>query len=161
MAKTPQDGGYFVVTSAVTNQQVVLAANKNYPGPNPANVATIQMPVVPSTSNLLLQMQNGAVDVAMGLSPLDIKYLSGKPGIDIITSPSQNMVQLPMLTTAPPFDDVRVRQALAYAVPYDEIIRLPPRWPGARRAEPASAPDLGTPAPATRTRTTWPRRSRC
>jgi peptide/nickel transport system substrate-binding protein len=123
MAKTPQDGGYFLVTSDVTKQQVVLRANKSYPGPNPANVTTIQMPVVPSASNLLLQMQNGTVDVAMGLSPRDIKYLSGKSGVEIISSPSQNMVQLPMLTTAAPFDDVRVRQALAYAVPYDEIIK--------------------------------------
>ena len=123
MATTPQDGGYFRVTSAVTNQQVVLAANKKYPGPNPPNVATIMMPVIPSTANLLLQMQNGAVDVAMGLSPRDIQYLSKNPGIDVISSPSQDMVQLPMLTTAPPFNDVLVRQALAYAVPYDEIIK--------------------------------------
>ncbi len=123
MAVTPQDGGYFDVTSAITNQQVVLTANKKYPGPNPANLATIRMPVIPSAANLLLQLQNGAVDVAMGLSSRDIRYLSTKPGIDVISSPSQNVVQLPMLTTAPPFDDVRVRQALAYAVPYDEVIK--------------------------------------
>ena len=123
MAVTPQDGGYFAVTSAVTNQQVVLTANKKYPGPNPPNAATIRMPVIPSTANLLLQLQNGTVDVAMGLSSRDVRYLSTRPGIDVISSPSQNMVQLPMLTTAPPFDDVRVRQALAYAVPYDQIIK--------------------------------------
>jgi peptide/nickel transport system substrate-binding protein len=123
MGTTPQDGGYFTVSSAVTNQQVVLAANKKYPGPNPPGVATIRMPVVPSTSNVLLQMQNGSVDVAMGLSTRDIKYLSGKQGIDVISSPSQSVVQLPMLTTAAPFNDVRVRQALAYALPYDQIIK--------------------------------------
>src|SRR6201999_4106483 len=99
MAKTPQDGGYFTVSSAVTNQQITLSANKSYPGPNPANVSTIQMPVVPSTANLELQMQNGTVDIALGLSPRDITYLASKPGIEIISAPSQNMVQLPMLTT--------------------------------------------------------------
>lgn len=123
MAKTPQDGGYFLVSNFVTNQQITLTANKKYPGPNPANVSTIQMPVVPSAANLLLQMQNGTVDVALGLSAQDITYLSKKPGINIISAPSQDMVQLPMLTTAAPFDDVRVRQALAYAVPYAEIIK--------------------------------------
>lgn len=123
MGQNPQDGGYFDVTSAVTNQQVVLTANKTYPGPNPPGVTTIRMPVIPSTANLLLQMQNGSVDIAMGLSPRDIKYLSTKPGIEVISSPSQSVVQLPMLTTTPPFNDARVRQALAYAVPYDEIIK--------------------------------------
>jgi peptide/nickel transport system substrate-binding protein len=123
MATNPQDGGYFDVTSSVTNQEVVLTANKKYPGPNPPSVASIRMPVIPSTASLRLQLENGAVDVAMGLSPRDIKELSGNPGIDIISSPSQSMVQIPMLTTAPPFNDVRVRQALAYAVPYDQIIK--------------------------------------
>lgn len=123
MAKNPQDGGYFIVSNAVTNQEVVLTANKKYPGPNKPGVSTIRMPVVPSTANLVLQLQNGAVDVALGLSPRDIKDLSGNPGIDVISSPSENLVQIPMLTTAAPFSDVRVRQALAYAVPYDQIIK--------------------------------------
>jgi peptide/nickel transport system substrate-binding protein len=123
MATNPQDGGYFKVSSVVANQEVVLAANKKYPGPNPAQTATIRMPVIPSAANLQLQLQNGGVDVALGLSPQQIKELSGSPGVDVISAPSQSVVQLPMLTTAPPFDDVLVRQALAYAVPYEQIIK--------------------------------------
>jgi peptide/nickel transport system substrate-binding protein len=123
MGTNPQDGGYFDVSSVVANQEVVLSANRKYPGPNPAQTATIRMPVVPSAASLQLQLQNGSVDVALGLSPQQIKELSGSPGVDIISAPSQSVVQLPMLTTAPPFNDVLVRQALAYAVPYQEIIK--------------------------------------
>lgn len=123
MGKNPQDGGYFVVSNAVTNQEIVLTANKSYPGPNPSKAKTIRMPVIPSAANLLLQLKNGAVDVALGLSPRDIQDLASDPDVKIISSPSENMVQIPMLVTQAPFDDPRVRQALAYAVPYDQIIK--------------------------------------
>jgi peptide/nickel transport system substrate-binding protein len=123
IGKNPQDGGYYNVKSSVQDQQIVLAANPAYTGPEPAQVATIRMPVVPSAANLRLQLQNGDVDVAMGLSRRDIKDLKSQSGIEVISSPNNEMVAIEMSVTTAPFDDVRVRQAFAYAMPYEQIIK--------------------------------------
>ena len=40
----------------------------------------------------------------------------------MISSPSNVLVKIDMNTTAAPFDDVNVRKAFAYALPYEQII---------------------------------------
>ena len=123
ISKNPQDGGYYTVKSAVQDQEIVLAANPAYTGAEPAQIATIRMPVVPSAANLRLQLQNGDVDVAMGLSRRDIRDLKSMPEIEVISSPNNELVAIEMSVTTAPFDDVRVRQAFAYAMPYEQIIK--------------------------------------
>lgn len=123
IGKNPQDGGYYKVTSSVQDQQIVLTANPAAPAADKPAISRIRMPVVASAANLRLQLQNGDVDVAMGLSRRDIKDLKSQSGIDIISSPNNEMVTIEMSVTSAPFDNVRVRQALAYAMPYDEIIK--------------------------------------
>ncbi len=123
IGKNAQDGGYYTVESSVQDQQIVLKANPAYTGADPAQTATIRMPVVSSAANLRLQLQNGDVDVAMGLSRRDVKDLKGQKGIEIISSPNNEMVAIEMSVVTAPFDDVRVRKAFAYAMPYDQIIK--------------------------------------
>ncbi len=122
VAKNPQDGGYYNVERFTQDQEIVLAANPSYPGPDPVKLATIRMPVVSSTANLRLQLQNGDVDVAMGLSRRDIQDLKQQSGIKVISSPNNELVAIQMSVTSAPFDDVKVRQAFAYAIPYEQII---------------------------------------
>lgn len=121
-AQNPPTGGYYEVESATQGQEIVLRANRDYPGPDAPQVDTIRLLVVPSASNRRLQLEAGDVDIALGLSRRDISDLADADGIRTISSPSNEMVVIQMLTTQAPFDDVRVRQALAHAVPYDQII---------------------------------------
>lgn len=123
IAKTPSQGGYYGVTTATQNQEMVLAANKGYPGADPAKTPKIRMPVVSSPANLRLQLQNGDVDVAMGLSRRDIEDLRKNEGVEVISSPNNELVSIQMSVTTAPFDDVQVRKALAYALPYEQIIK--------------------------------------
>lgn len=123
IAKTPLTGGHYDVQKATQNQEIVLAANKKYPGSNPPKTATIRMPVVSSAANLRLQLQNGDVDVAMGLSRRDIKDLKKNSAVQVISSPNNELVTIEMSVTYAPFDDVKVRQAFAHAIPYEQIIK--------------------------------------
>jgi peptide/nickel transport system substrate-binding protein len=123
IGQNPQDGGYYNVTSSVQNQQIVLTANSQSPSTDAPQVTTIRMPVVSSAANLRLQLQNGDVDVAMGLSRRDIQDLKKQSGIDVISSPNNDLVTIEMSVVTEPFTDVRVRQAFAYAMPYDQIIK--------------------------------------
>jgi peptide/nickel transport system substrate-binding protein len=118
----PPTGGYFNVERATQGQEIVLAANRDYPGPDPARTETIRLTVVPAAANQRLQLENGDIDVALGISQRDIQDLRNIEGIKVISAVSNEQVAIQMSVITPPFDDVNVRQALAYAVPYDQII---------------------------------------
>lgn len=118
----PPTGGYFQVANATQGQQVELTANAGYPGPEPPQIGTIRLTVVPAAANQRLQLQNGDVDIALGLSRRDAQDLRGAEGIQVLTAASNEQVAIQMSMTTAPFDDVNVRKALAYAVPYEQII---------------------------------------
>lgn len=121
-AKNAPNSGYFNVTKATQGQEIELTANAGYPGPDPAKTATIRMSVVPAAANQRLQLEAGDVDIAFGLGKQDIQDLKSTNGITVISASSNNQVLIQMSVVTAPFDDVNVRKALAYAVPYDQII---------------------------------------
>lgn len=122
LAKNAPTGGYFNVTKATQGQEIVLEANKGYTGPDPAKTATIRIAVVADGSNQRLQLQNGDIDVALGIGQRDIADLKKTDGITVVSAASNEQVAIQMSVTTAPFDDVNVRKALAYAVPYEQII---------------------------------------
>ncbi|MER7419506.1 ABC transporter substrate-binding protein [Micromonospora peucetia] len=121
-AKNAPTGGYYNVTKANQGQEIVLTANTGYPGPDPARTETIRISVVPAASNQRLQLQNGDIDIALGISKRDIADLKKLDGVKVISAPSNQQVAIQMSVATAPFDDVNVRKALAYAVPYQQII---------------------------------------
>ncbi|WP_432989206.1 ABC transporter substrate-binding protein [Dactylosporangium sp. CA-233914] len=122
-AKNPPTGGYFNVTKATQGQEIELTANDAYPGPDPAKTKTIRISVVPAAANQRLQLQAGDIDIALGASPRDIKDLKSAAGVTVLSAASNSQIAIQMSTTTAPFNDVNVRKALAYATPYEQIIK--------------------------------------
>lgn len=120
--KNPQDGGAFNVASYTAGQSLELVANPDFPGDEPPSVGRVQMSIIPSTSNMRLQLEKGDIDMAIGLRRTDVEELRGKEGIEIVSAPSNEYTTIQIDVTKAPFDDARVRQAMAYAVPYQQII---------------------------------------
>ncbi|MEV4839705.1 ABC transporter substrate-binding protein [Nonomuraea sp. NPDC049486] len=121
-AKNPPTGGYFEVSKAVQGQEIELSANTGYPGQDPARLSTIRLTVVSAAATQRLQLEAGDVDIALGMSRRDVADLKDAQGIKVISAPSNNQVAIQMSVATAPFDDVKVRQALACAVPYEQII---------------------------------------
>jgi peptide/nickel transport system substrate-binding protein len=121
-ANNPPTGGYFTVDQATQGQEIVLAANPDYPGPEPAQTGTIRLTVVPAAANQRLQLENGDIDIALGISQRDVADLKDTEGIKVISAVSNEQVVIQMSVVTAPFDDGAVRKALAHAVPYDQII---------------------------------------
>jgi peptide/nickel transport system substrate-binding protein len=117
----PQAGGAYNVASYTPGQSLTLQANAGFPlGKLP--IDTINLPIISSTANMRLQLAKGDIDMALGLSPNDIQQLAKTKGVKVISVPSNNQVNVELNTKMAPFDDVNVRRALAFAVPYPEII---------------------------------------
>ena len=85
----------------------------------------------------------------------------GNPDIRIVNEPSRNIVFLGMNSQTKPFDNVKVRQAINYAVPYDTIIKQVLLGYGQQMTSPIP---LGTPTHTDRFnvyKTDLARRSHC
>jgi peptide/nickel transport system substrate-binding protein len=133
--------GPYQLQSWTSGSQWVLTANPNYRGPQP-KIKKIIFKVIPDPSTRYQLLQNGAVDIAFGLPLKDIAKAKTNPGIKIVNEPSRNIVFLGMNSKTKPFDNVKVRQAINYAVPYKTIIQNVLLGYGQRMTSPIP---LGTP----------------
>lgn len=113
--------GPYQLDSWTSGSQWVLTANPNYRGEQP-KIKKIIFKVIPDPSTRYQLLQNGAVDIAFGLPLKDVEKAKSNPDIQIVNEPSRNIVFLGMNSKTKPFDNVKVRQAINYAVPYKTII---------------------------------------
>ena len=119
--KTPQSGGAYNVVDYKAGQEIVLEANPSFPLDAP-RVKRVKLQVIPAPANRRLLLEKGEIDIALGLSRRDIDDLRGADGINVISSPSNEFVFMPMAMGTPPFDNPLIRQAMAHVVPYDAIV---------------------------------------
>jgi peptide/nickel transport system substrate-binding protein len=113
--------GPFVLQSWQRGSQWVLAKNANYYGVKP-RVDKVIFKIIPDPSSRLALLKSGSVDIAYDLPLKDIKKLQGDKNIQITRFPSRFVVFLGMNSKTKPFNNVKVRQAISYAVPYPTII---------------------------------------
>lgn len=119
--RTPQLGGAFNVSRYEPGQEIVMDSNPDFPAGAPA-IPRVRFQVIPSPANRRLLLENGDIDIAHGLSRRDIADLRANPAINVISAPSNEFWFVPMSNTIAPFDNPKVRAALAHAVPYEQII---------------------------------------
>jgi peptide/nickel transport system substrate-binding protein len=112
--------GPFNLSSYEAGNQAVLEANPDF-FEQPA-VKKITINFITSDATLLLQARSGAADVTIGLTKQSVHSLEGNSEVRIIATPTAISEQIGLLNTAPPTDNAKFREALSYAVPYDEIL---------------------------------------
>ena len=121
VAKNYAGSGEFIVESLDPGVQMVLKANKDYWNGKPYFDRVI-LKIIPNSSNRALLLKEGEVDVAFGLSPDQIDSIRDEKSVNIMSIPSRTIVNFFMNNSTPPFNNKKVRQALAYIVPYKSII---------------------------------------
>lgn len=108
------------VMSEVTSTQATFTANPNYWQGKPA-YDTVIYRQIPDGSQRLSLLKAGEIDVAEGLSVLQTDALAGS-GTQPINTVQNQILYAAMNAKHPPLADKRVRQALNYAVPTQEIV---------------------------------------
>ncbi len=101
--------------------EVVLDPNPGWPG-QVANGGIIVRNVPDATQRAQL-LQNGDLDVAVGLPPRLVSELADDPNINVYTAPSTRIIYIGMNAAAEPnLENKMVRQAISYAVPYEALV---------------------------------------
>src|SRR5438132_7447205 len=134
ISKNPIGTGPYKFVRWVKDEEIVMEAFPGY-WRGAANVKTIVLKPIPDDAVRVAALQNGEIDVAVNIPPHLASIIEKHPKIFLSTAPSIRTIQLMIYThqmdanhkpTGPyngPTADKRVRQAIAYAVDADEIIK--------------------------------------
>jgi peptide/nickel transport system substrate-binding protein len=112
--------GPFLLKSYRANSQAVLVANPKF-FVHPAS-KQIVINYIDSDSTLLLDARSGAANVTVGMSSQSVHSLAGDSAVRIIANPTAISEQIGFLNTVAPFNNVKFREALSYAVPDSQIL---------------------------------------
>ncbi|MEN3340585.1 MAG: peptide/nickel transport system substrate-binding protein [Acidobacteriota bacterium] len=112
--------GPFKLDSLSPGRDVVWLAHKEHPFP--PNFDQITFRYVPASSDRLATLMSGEAQVAQFLSPTDMRRVQTSHDLRLWNFQGYVIAQCPMNPNYPPLDDVRVRQALSYATPYEQIV---------------------------------------
>ena len=124
LAIHPVGTGPFRFSEWRPGDRLILEENPNYYLPGIPKLVRVEFRFIPDPSAQLAALQAGDVDLVVDLTPEIAATLVGTPGVRLVSGP-MNLVQILAINTArAPFSDLRVRQALSYAVDRDEIIEL-------------------------------------
>ena len=116
-------GGAYKVEAFRPGQEIVYVRYDEWKsGPLPKLRRVVQRDV-PNAGNRRALLLKGDIDMTYDMPPKDFAELSEDTArIKVSSMPIENsMFYLGMNTTKPPFDNPKVRQAVAYALPYDKI----------------------------------------
>ena len=117
----PVGTGPFKYVSRSAQDNVVLERFEDYWG-TPAKMDMVTLKVMENPDSLLMSLQSGAVDLCAHMTSSRVAQLEED---FYIAEGTMNLVQALYLNNAEkPFDDVRVRQALCYAVDRQQILDL-------------------------------------
>jgi peptide/nickel transport system substrate-binding protein len=116
-------GGGFKVQSWKPGDQLVLTRFdewKSGPLPELKRIVVRQI-ASPGTRRALLE--KGDVDISVGLPPKDYAELAKAGEVKVVGTPVQgDLLFIDMNVQMKPFDNLKVRQAIAYAIPYQQIM---------------------------------------
>ena len=103
--------------------RIVLERNPDYWGTRP-QIERLVFRAVPDGRQRLTELESGAIDVAYSIVPDELQFVELHPDLLLYRAAANNVAYLAMNATHPPFNDVRVRRAVNYAVNKVPIVKL-------------------------------------
>jgi peptide/nickel transport system substrate-binding protein len=115
--------GAYKVTSWKPGVEVVYERFDGWVGGKLPQLKKVIWRIVPSPGSRRALMERGDADMSFDLPAKDFSELKQEGKLKLISNPITNgMYSVEMNVAHPPFDNEKVRQAVAYAIPYQKII---------------------------------------
>src|SRR6202142_525507 len=119
--------GAYVIETFKPGEQVIMKRNEAWNRGTPEKSAFFKRIIVqsvPEPATRANLVERGDADITVDLQASDIQSLESKGTLKVISTPQYNAVTfISMNNTIPPFDNINVRRAIAYALPYDDMFK--------------------------------------
>lgn len=116
-------GPFRFISASAGLEEIVLERFDDYYGGAPelapvgaACVERVVFQVIPEASTRIAALLAGEVHIIQAVPPELIATLEADPNVQVLTAPGTQPIWLELNVNQPPFDDVRVRQALNHAI---------------------------------------------
>jgi peptide/nickel transport system substrate-binding protein len=116
----PIGTGPYRLVSAVPEAQIVFERNDAYTGPRPALAKELVWNLIADPTARVNALSSGTVMAIEDVPYIDIDQVAAAATVE--KAQSFGLLFAMFNTSAPPFDDVRVRQAFLYSLDMDKII---------------------------------------
>jgi ABC-type transport system substrate-binding protein len=118
----PIGSGPFRFVAARQDRDVVIERNDQYWGAKP-KIKYVRFLVVPDETTRALELRKGSADVLINALNADtVRALQSEKNLQTDITPGSNYAYIALNTRDPILKDVRVRQAIAYAIDRRQII---------------------------------------
>ena len=115
--------GAYKVTSWKPGVEVVYERHEDWVGGKLPQLRKVIWRTVPSQGNRRALMERGDADISFDLSSKDTSEMKKEGRLVVISNPIGNgMYSVELNVKNPPFDNPKVRQAVAFALPYQKIM---------------------------------------
>ena len=115
-------GGPFKLEAFSPGQSLQLARFDGWKGGPLPGFQRVLWQVVPAAQARRSSLEKGDADIVQDLPPQDAVSMSKDPKLKVVGVPMAGAFQfIGMNGGLKPFDDVKVRQAIAYALPYEQM----------------------------------------
>jgi len=121
LLRSPVGTGPFALENWASGESITFKAYDGYWGDAPA-YDTLVFRWATEGAQRLLELQSGNVDQITNLSPDDYEVVKDDDNLQFIPIANPNVLYLAMTNTFTPFDDVRVRQAIAMGIDRERIV---------------------------------------
>ncbi len=117
----PVGTGPFKFERQTEDQEITLVKNRDYWGDVP-EIDKLEFKVVPDAISRVIALESGDLDMALNLAESETKRLQHKEGITIHRTVNTFTDFIQFNTRRKPFDDLRLRRAVAHAIDTEQLV---------------------------------------
>ncbi len=119
----PSGTGQFKLEKWESGERVALVPNETFWGVPPLLDRLVYKTIINSRDRLM-ELATGSIHVMDGIGPEELNTISRNKDLRFASVQGLNTCFITMNTQSPPFDNIKVRQAVNYAVNKNKIVKL-------------------------------------
>lgn len=119
--ENPIGTGPYMLSNWDKGNEIVMTRFEDYWG-EPAIEGTLIFRWNPEAAARLVELQAGEADGIDNIGPFDFELVESDPNLALYERPGTNVFYVSINNTVAPFNDVRVRQAVAYAIDRQRLV---------------------------------------